>query len=276
MGQISTNIDDIYLTMAKNLLKAPQVGNTRELNNVKLVLKDINNNIVSIRGISPSYLFGELLWYFNGDNSLEFISKFSSFWKSISDDGKTCNSAYGYLIQKAHGFDQVKKVIEILKEDPFSRRAKININVPNPSVKETKDEPCTMSLHFMIRENNLYCTAVMRSNDIWLGFPYDVAFFTELQKYIASQLKVGYGWYTHFAVSLHVYNRDLDRLTEVIKKNPLPELYTSKRHRSIEFNRVKFFDNLELLFDVAKNIGKEAFMMELDNLGIYKEDKYGN
>lgn len=261
MGRMSTNIDDIYLMLAKDLLKAPKVGNTRELNNVKIVLKDITQNIVSVRGISPSYLFGELLWYFNGDNSLEFISQFSSFWNGLSDDGKTCNSAYGYLIQEAHGFNQIEKVIEILKEDPLSRRAKININVPNPLVKETKDEPCTMSLHFMIRKNNLDCTVIMRSNDIWFGFPYDVAFFTELQKYIARELGVGYGWYTHFAVSLHMYDRDADKLAKIVK-NPVS--------KPIEFDRKKFFENQWHLFLVARECGKKTLMWELDQLGIYK------
>ena len=260
MGRISTSIDDIYLTIAKDLLKAPRIGNTRELLNVKLVLKDITKNIVSVRGISPSYLFGELLWYFNGDNSLEFISNFSSFWDNLSDDGITCNSAYGYLIQKAHGFNQIDKVVEILRKDPTSRRAKININFPNSRVDTTKDEPCTMSLHFMIRKNNLDCTVIMRSNDIWFGLPYDVAFFTELQKRIADELGVGYGWYTHFAVSLHMYDRDVEKLAEIVE-NP-----TSK---PIEFDRKIFFMNLHHLFQTARFSGKTGLMSEMEYLGIY-------
>lgn len=260
MGRISTSIDDIYLTLAKDLLKAPRIGDTRELLNVKFVLKDITKNIVSVRGISPSYLFGELLWYFNGDNSLEFISQFSSFWEHLSDDGVTCNSAYGYLIQKAHGFDQVEKVVEILRKDPTSRRAKINISLPNSQVDTTKDEPCTMSLHFMIRKNNLDCTAIMRSNDIWFGLPYDVAFFTELQKRIADELGVGYGWYTHFAVSLHMYDRDAKKLVEIT---------VSPVRKPIKFDRQKFYANLHYLFMTAKYCGKTKLMEELKSVGIY-------
>ena len=260
--RISNNIDAIYLTLVKDLLKAQKVGNTRELQNVKIVLQDINQNIVSVRGISPSYLFGELLWYFNGDNSLEFISQFSSFWRKLSDDGKTCNSAYGYLMQEAYGFNQIEKVIEILSDDPLSRRAKINLNVPNASVKETNDEPCTMTLHFMIRNNKLNCTTVMRSNDIWLGFPYDVAFFTELQKYIARRLGVEYGWYTHFVVSMHMYDRDAEKLAKIVE-NPVS--------KPIEFDREKFFENQWHLFLVTKECGKKTLMWELDQLGIYKE-----
>jgi len=268
MGRISTNIDDIYLTVAKDLLKpgTQKVGDTRELNNVKLVLKDITNNIVSIRGISPSYLFGELLWYFSGDNSLDFISKFSSFWNHISDDGKTCNSAYGYLIQRKHGFDQMEKVLTILQNDPNSRRAKININFPNEKVDTTKDEPCTMSLHFMIRQNKLDCTAIMRSNDIWFGLPYDVAFFTELQKYIADRLGIGYGTYTHFAVSLHVYERDIDKLSKIVE-NPVS--------KPIVFDRSGFYSNLSKLYEVAMN-GKDELMRVLDWVNIYREEKEKN
>lgn len=267
-GRTGTDIDKIYLTICKDLLKSPKVGNTRELMNVKLVLKDITKNVVSVRDISPSYLFGELLWYFNGDNSLEFISNFSSFWKRISDDGVTSNSAYGYIMQMKHGFNQVEKVIEILQKDPDSRRAKININVPNPNVVETLDEPCTMSLHFIIRKGNLHCTTIMRSNDIWFGFPYDVAFFTELQKYIADRLGVGYGWYTHFAVSLHLYDRDAEKIAAIVE-NPVS--------KPIVFNRELFKQNFRFIFDVleaAKDNDrdvKETLMQMLDKMNIYKE-----
>lgn len=266
---MSENIDTIYLALCKDLLKAPRVGNTRELNNVKIVLRDIDQNIVGVRGLSPSYLFGELLWYFNGNRSLDFISKFSSFWTGLSDDGHTCNSAYGYLMQYRDGFNQIEKVIELLEKDPESRRAKINLNVPNPRVIETKDEPCTMSLHFMIRNKKLECTTVMRSNDIWFGFPYDVAFFTTLQKYIAKRLGVGYGWYTHFAVSLHIYDRDVEKIAAIVE-NPVS--------KPIKFDENKFFENFQFiheLLDVANRHGlnvKETTMKLMKEFDIYKED----
>ena len=215
---ISYNIDNIYEKLARKLLTAGNVNGTTELTNVQFTLTNLDNNIVSIRGISPSYLCGELLWYFMGMNNLEFIARFSKFWTHISDDGKTSNSAYGYIMANKFGFNQVEKVIEQLTADPFSRRAVINLNTPNEHMIETKDEPCTIALQFMIRDGRLDCTAIMRSNDIWFGTPYDVAFFTELQKYIAKRLGVKYGWYTHFATSLHAYGRDLDKLQSMLER----------------------------------------------------------
>lgn len=262
MGRIENNIDSIYMTLCKDLTKAPKIENTRELLNVKFVLTDITKNIVSVRDISPSYLCGELLWYFNGMNSMEFISRFSKFWTHISDDGKTSNSAYGYLIQKAFGFDQIETVINLLKHDPNSRRAVINLNTPHKGVLITKDEPCTIALQFMIRKGNLNCTAIMRSNDIWFGTPYDVAFFTELQKYIAQRLGVGYGWYTHFATSLHLYDRDNNKVLDVLDRaesHPMSidvkMLNDWKKTIVCALDEHRDMDQKELIVDLFKQFG---------------------
>ena len=264
MPRISDNIDSIYMTLAKDLVHAKKVNGTRELNNVKIVLKNIENNIVSIRDISASYLFGELLWYFNGRNDLDFISKFSVFWKHLSDDGKTSNSAYGYIMMYKHGFDQIEKIIELLSKDNYSRRAVININVPNEKVIETKDEPCTIALQFLLRNNKLNCTAIMRSNDIWLGTPYDIAFFTELQRYIAKRLNVETGTYTHFVVSMHLYERNVPEVEKMID-HPIS--------KPIHFDSDLFHKYKERLVDevIKSKKPRQKLMSELHRLGIYKE-----
>jgi thymidylate synthase len=221
----NNNIDDIYRVICSKIINEGMVeNNTKELMNVKFTLTDINNNIINIRDISKSYLFGELIWYLCARKDIDFIHKFSNFWVRISDDGVNCNSAYGDIIFKRHGFDQVEKMIELLKKDKNSRRAVINFNVPNINVIDTKDEICTIALQFYIRNNKLNCTGMMRSNDIWLGLPYDVAFFTELQKFIAHRLNFEYGAYTHFVVSMHAYDRNfnlIDRVKNISKNSKI-------------------------------------------------------
>lgn len=264
MGIVSNDLDYLYRIICARLLDAPKVGNTRELVNVKLRLLDIANNIVSIRGLSPSYLLGELLWYFNGRNDLEFISKFSSFWNGLSDDGKTCNSAYGYRMKYEFDFDQIEKVIELLKLDPNSRRAVINLNVPNERVIDTKDEPCTIALQFLLRNGKLYCTTMMRSNDIWFGLPYDIAFFTELQKYIANRLGIKYGEYTHWATSLHMYDRDEEKIRGIVE-NPVSKPISIDSHRLQEN-----YAEIGALIDRSKE-PKIDVISVCRNVGIYKE-----
>lgn len=210
-------MNDIYRQLCgKVVVQGQEFAGTKELLNSGFTLLDITDNVPTARtGYSVAYMLGELTWYFRGREDVEFISKFSSFWKHISDDGVTNRSAYGAIVFNRYGFDQVKQVVDTLKRNPYSRRAIINFNVPNRERFETKDEICTIALVFELRDGKLDCTGIMRSNDVWLGTPYDVVFFTELQKHIANELGVGYGKYTHFAVSLHAYAKDVYRVREV-------------------------------------------------------------
>ena len=217
MHVVGKSMNDVYRQLCGKIsVQGKQVAGTRELLNCGFTLLDICDNIPTARlGYSIPYMLGELAWYFTGRDDVEFISKFSSFWKRISDDGVTNRSAYGAIVFNRYGFDQVAQVIDTIKRDPESRRAIINFNVPNPDRFEVKDEICTIALVFELRDDELDCTCIMRSNDIWLGTPYDVVFFTELQKHIANELGVGYGKYTHFAVSLHAYDRNANSVREV-------------------------------------------------------------
>lgn len=217
MHVVGKSMNDIYIQLCGKLtVQGQEVAGTRELLNSGFTLLDITDNVASVRkGFSAAYMLGEMLWYWTARSDVEFISKFSKFWQKISDDGKTNRSAYGDIVFNRYGFDQMAQVVDILKKDPASRRALINFNVPNPKRFETKDEICTIALVFELRDGKLDCTCIMRSNDIWLGVPYDVVFFTSLQRGIADRLGVEYGKYTHYAISLHAYERNLADIREV-------------------------------------------------------------
>lgn len=221
MHVVGKSMNDIYRQLCGKIsVQGQEVAGTKELLNSGFTLLDITDNIATARtSYSVAYMLGELTWYFTGREDVEFISK------CISDDGVTNRSAYGAIVFNRYGFDQVAQVIDTLKRDPYSRSAVINFNVPNPERFETEDETYTIALVFELREGKLDCTGIMRSNDVWLGTPYDVVFFTELQKHIANELGVGYGKYTHFAVSLHAYEKDIDRVREVwCCKHTIPHL----------------------------------------------------
>lgn len=223
MNQKTVNIQ--YRQACKDLLEkgheveSPNAsrGNSLELNNYMFTVDDIDNNVITLktRDTSLTYLAAELLWYWQSRNDVEFIGKFAKLWKRISDDGLTSNSAYGYLLQEKHGFNQIETIINLLKADPSSRRAVLNLNVPNPNVATTKDEICTICLNFFIRDGKLNCTGMMRSNDIIFGLTYDITYFTQLQKYIANRLGIPTGSYTHFATSIHGYDRDYDKIEKI-------------------------------------------------------------
>lgn len=213
-AQNATEAFDQWYNVLSSQAKAGHVQDSRdgdvvgEVISAVTVIEDPTKGIIQsdIRKMPIRYAVGELLWYLSGSNRVADIGKYSNVWERLSDDGEHVNSAYGHRIFSHFGFDQWEHVKNLLRKDPMSRQAVIHIK--DASNKPTKDMPCTVSLQFFIRDNKLYMLTYMRSNDLWMGFTYDVFNFTALQVKMAMELGVELGTYTHVAGSLHLYKRD--------------------------------------------------------------------
>lgn len=182
-----------------------------EIINAVTVIKDPTRCIIKnkIRKMPMRYAIGELLWYLSGNNKLSAIQKFTKAWDRMSDDGEHVNSNYGYCLMHKFGFNQIEQALIQLHDNPNSRQVVLHIKEARSLINSpTKDLNCTVCLQLFIRDGKLYMTTYMRSNDLWMGFPYDVFQFTCLQTLLAMELDVELGTYTHVAGSLHLYERD--------------------------------------------------------------------
>jgi thymidylate synthase len=206
--------EDLYqslLLQYQDGFKQPsRAGNVvGEIIGEKIVIEDPSRGFVTspIRKLPVRYAVGELMWYLSGSNRLQDIKTYSRFWEDISDDGETLNSAYGHRISHRFGFDQWEYCKALINKDTLTRQAVIHIK--DADDRPTKDTPCTVALQFLVRDGALDTLVYMRSNDIWLGFPFDVFCFTSLQVKMAMELGLELGNYTHFVGSLHLYEKDV-------------------------------------------------------------------
>ena len=227
------NFTECYLSLADELINdsefdvSPRGMRVKEKLAVSFKIKDPRNRLPHIpaRKFSVPYFVGEMIWYLTGENSTDWISKYSSFWRGISDDGVTANSAYGARIfnryHKIAGGNLIQwdHVKSILKKDPDSRRAVIHIKDPWDSVDSKLDVPCTLTLQFFIRDNKLHLVVNMRSSDLVFGLSYDVPAFTIMQELMAIELGVELGEYMHVSNSLHVYERHFGMLEKMVKED---------------------------------------------------------
>lgn len=210
-------IQKVYSKLVKILLKNKNfVGNTKEIENACLIIENpsLDNISFPFRSISKKYSEAELKWYWSADNKCETIGKYAKMWLRLTDDGLTNNSAYGYILFKKYGFNQLEQIIELLKLDKNTRRAVLNISDPAINRITTKDMQCTVAIQFLIRNDKLNMTVYMRSNDVYFGLPYDYIFFESLHQYVAyslNKLKIKIGTYTHITTSLHMYERDIEK-----------------------------------------------------------------
>ena len=203
-----------------NILAEMQVNNDDdniafEIINANLCLTDPTRNTMCNchRKMPIRYAIAEFIWYISTNTTWKAIYPYSKFWKEISDDGININSNYGHCIRKKFGFDQWEHCKKLLLKNKNSRQAIIHIKEARNLIKHpTKDLNCTICLQFLIRNNKLDMITTMRSNDLWLGLPYDLFSFTCLQMLMAMELNVDVGKYYHNAGSLHLYKRDYDKL----------------------------------------------------------------
>jgi thymidylate synthase len=134
---------------------------------------------------------------------------FTSRVKHFGDflDGGVFHGAYA---TRAHG--ALADAVELLKRDPDSRQAVISVFDSTRDLNRVKrDIPCTISIQFLLG-SKLEMRVTMRSNDLWLGTPYDFTQFAILQATLAQALDVEPGEYVHAVGSLHAYQRDFERI----------------------------------------------------------------
>lgn len=216
-GQTIANVYGQLIEYLKSKY-ATKTATTRECNDCILCIKNPTLDNIRFpyrRKLSTDYSRAELEWYWSGNNSCQAIGEHASMWLKLTDDGKTSNSAYGYILEQKYGFDQIQQVIELLKRDPESRRAVLNISDPTIDRINTKDMQCTIAVQFLLRNDELNMTVYMRSNDVFFGLPYDYIYFLSLQDYIARKLSVKTGTYTHHAGSMHMYDKDIEKFNEL-------------------------------------------------------------
>jgi len=208
---------------------------SRELFGHAFTISRASRCVMSIphRKFDPAYAFAELLWYMNGDRSTEFIKRFAPRYASFEDELGYAVGHYGYRWRHNPSYeklnpiyDQLDAAIVLLKRDGWTRQAVVTMFDADDVVGEakaavddgrrSKDVPCTLSLQFIVDygSRELQCMTSMRSNDAWLGTPYDVFCFSVLQSSVAASLGLVAGRYSHHVGSMHVYGRNYDAVRD--------------------------------------------------------------
>lgn len=223
MMLINSTADMLYqralkIIMDEGTMTHPRGFNCKELSPFHLQLIDPCCNIVAnpLRKINRGFAAAEFIWILGGNDDVASLDFYNSKIKQFSDDGVTFFGAYGpkYI-------SQINYVVKVLKEDPWTRQAIINIWRENPP--KTKDVPCTIMLHFIRRPvDTLNLIVYMRSQDCWLGLPYDLHNFTCIQIVVSNILQLKVGTFDLIQGSLHAYEQDFEKISKLIS-GPLPE-----------------------------------------------------
>ena len=169
------------------------------------------------------------------DFSKDYKEQMKFFKEKILTDDEFSNkygdlgNVYGKQWRNFNGVDQLKNVIEQIKENPSSRR--LIVSSWNPAEVDTMAlPPCHSLFQFYVSDGKLSCQLYQRSGDVFLGVPFNIASYSLLTILIAKECNLGVGEFVHTLGDAHIYNNHFDQVNEQISRTPydLPSLNINK------------------------------------------------
>ena len=230
MHRVYANVNDALPDLAGYVLGGDEVG-SRDGSRVKerlhetVTLTEPRSRYMLLpqRKASLPAQIAETMWVLSGQNDVDWLSTYLPRAPQFSDDGEVWRGGYGPRLRSAGEalLDQVDYVVELLKKDPLTRRAVIQIYNADIDSQPGKDIPCNDFITFQSRLGKLHMHVFVRSNDLVWGWSGINTFeWSVLQEVIASILGIEVGHLTFATSSLHIYDRHWKKMRDLSDSHP--------------------------------------------------------
>jgi thymidylate synthase len=211
--------DEIYQSMLKSIMTEGMREVNKRTDHETAALPGLSFSLdiekegfplLVLRKIPTKIFIAEQVWFISGARKPDdFLRDFTKIWDDFTNPGDVVTVAYGYRWRKYFGRDQLGLTAKLLEKDPSSRHGVIITWDPagdGLGGVARGNVPCPYTFTVNIIGGRLNLMNVVRSNDMILGFPHDVAGFALLQCILAQKLGVKPGTYTHTIANAHVYD----------------------------------------------------------------------
>ena len=145
--------------------------------------------------------------------------------------------------------DQLKDVIQDIKNNPSSRRLIVSAWNPEDVPTNMALPPCHSLFQFHVADGKLSCQLYQRSADIFLGVPFNIASYALLTHLIAKEAGLEPGEFIHTLGDAHIYLNHEEQVRTQLQREPrnLPQLvidpsFTSIFELSIDQLRIEGYD----------------------------------
>lgn len=266
-----TNSDEKkYLDLIKKVLEEGEIRNTRNSVTKSLFSEkldfDISESIpfITTKKLAWKTVIKELLWFLSGstdnkklldqdvkiwlgNSTREYMDSVGFTEREVNDLGPVYGHQWRhfnaeYENQKSDytnkGVDQIQQVIQLLKNDPMSRR--IILTAWNPcQISQMNLPPCHMMCQFYVTSNKeLSCMMYQRSADIGLGLPFNIASYAVLTYILGKLTNLKPKKLSITIGDAHIYENHIEALKEQITREPYQfpklEINSEKEYTKVE------------------------------------------
>jgi thymidylate synthase len=193
----------------------------------------------------------ELLWFLQGDTNIKYLKDNGvRIWDEWADANGDLGPVYGYQWRNwpapnGGSIDQIAKLIEMIKQNPDSRR--LIVSAWNPAlVEQMALPPCHALFQFYVADGKLSCQLYQRSADIFLGVPFNIASYALLTLMVAQVCDLEPGEFIWTGGDCHLYANHLEQTDLQLSREPLP-LPVMKLNPEVKDIFAFKFEDFELL-----------------------------
>jgi len=286
MEQQQNKEEDQYLSLVKQILRdgekqedRTKVG-TLSIFGPDIMRFNLGKNSIPVLTTKKVFWRGvveELLWFIRGSTDVSELSRRGvkiwdpnvtrTYLDSIGLKDRAEGDAgpiYGfqwrhagaiYVDRKTNykdkGVDQLKNLIQEIKDNPSSRRLIINSwNVSQLHLMALP--PCHVTAQFRVTNRKLSCMMYQRSADMGLGVPFNIASYALLTHLIAHVCGLEAGSFIYTLGDAHIYLNHIEAMQTQLDRKPyifptlvLPEY--EKNKTEIEYLESLTYDDLKLV-----------------------------
>jgi len=181
----------------------------------------------------------ELLWFLRGDTNIGWLKENRvSIWDEWADADGDLGPVYGkqwrsWAAPDGRTIDQIAKVQDALRANPFSRRHVVSAWNP-ADVDDMALPPCHCLFQFHVTtDGRLNCQLYQRSADIFLGVPFNIASYALLTMMMAQCTGLKPGDFVHTFGDAHLYLNHVEQaelqLTREPRARPRMEINPARR-----------------------------------------------
>ena len=195
----------------------------------------------------------ELIWFLNGKTNNTWLNDHGvSIWNEWANEEGDLGPIYGkqwtaWPLKDGSIFNQIDYVVNTIKNNPNSRRILFHAwNVeylPDESLSSQENiskgkmalPPCHLIYQFYVAGNKLLSQMYIRSSDIFLGLPYNLASLALLTHMLSQQCQLEPSEIIISIGDLHIYNNHVQQIKTQLKREPraLPQLIINNKPKSI-------------------------------------------
>ena len=236
-----------YLDLLQRIMDTGVIKTDRTGTGTKCVFAhqmrfDLNEGfpLMTTKKVHLRSIIHELLWFIKGDTNIKYLQDNKvTIWDEWADANGDLGPVYGHQWRSwpapdGRKIDQLKEVIEMIRNNPDSRRMLVCAWNPG-EIDKMALPPCHCLFQFYVADGKLSCQLYQRSADTFLGVPFNIASYALLTMMIAQDCGLGLGEFIHTTGDTHIYLNHFEQVREQLSRTPrsLPKMKLNPEVKSV-------------------------------------------